>query len=106
LPQWRVCLHVEINPEGTRRYVNANPGPLEALIRSRLHHLNGPPFGRQNLILGHWPYQLSPPKAAPLRVRLTDQTFKLQAAFTRERTSGAPLAARKERFCLSDLQAA
>ncbi len=31
---------------------------------------------------------------------------KLQAAFTRERTSGAPLAARKERFCLSDLQAA
>ena len=31
---------------------------------------------------------------------------KLQAAFTRERTGGAPLAARKETFCLSDLQAA
>ena len=31
---------------------------------------------------------------------------KLQAACTRERTGGAPLAARKERFCLSDLQAA
>jgi len=31
---------------------------------------------------------------------------KLQAAPTRERTGGAPLAARKERFCLSDLQAA
>jgi len=31
---------------------------------------------------------------------------KLQAAPTRERTSGALLAARKERFCLSDLQAA
>jgi len=31
---------------------------------------------------------------------------KLQAAHTRERTGGAPLAARKERFCLSDLQAA
>jgi len=31
---------------------------------------------------------------------------KPQAAHARERTSGAPLAARKERFCLSDLQAA
>jgi len=31
---------------------------------------------------------------------------KLQAALPRERTSGAPLAARKEGFCLSVLQAA
>jgi len=38
--------------------------------------------------------------------RANGSDAKLQAAFTRERTGGAPLAARKERFYLSDLQAA
>jgi len=41
-----------------------------------------------------------------VRDRPNGSDAKLQAAFTRERTSGAPLAARKERFCLSELQAA
>jgi len=40
------------------------------------------------------------------RCRPNGSDVKLQAASTRERTSGAPLAARKERFCLSELQAA
>jgi hypothetical protein len=40
------------------------------------------------------------------RCRPNGSDAKLQAAFTCERTSGAPLAAKKERFCLSDLQAA
>ena len=44
--------------------------------------------------------------AASFLVRPNGSGVKLQAAFTRERTGGAPLAARKERFCLSDLQAA
>jgi hypothetical protein len=38
--------------------------------------------------------------------RANGSDVKLQAAPTRERTSGAPLAARKESFCLSELQAA
>jgi len=38
--------------------------------------------------------------------RANGSDVKLQAAFTRERKSGAPLAATKEWFCWSELQAA
>ena len=43
--------------------------------------------------------------AAKILVGPDGSDVKLQAAQKRKRTGGAPLAARKERFCLSDLQA-
>ena len=56
--------------------------------------------------IGLWPDQQMARMRPPFHRAPNGSDVKLQAAFTCERTSGAPLAARKERFCLSELQAA